>query len=144
MWSVWIWCPSVEMASLRSWCDSNCMFARWARLATRTFSSLYRFSMRLGTRDWLGYSRTLMCSFLSFCCLGHVFWVILMQKYSSYFLYPGPVHHPFDVVKVSCPLSGKTPQCIKWDVASYSIFLPFATYHASCCHLLINLHGVRR
>jgi len=40
------------------------MFRGWC-LATRTFSSLHRFSMGLRSGDWLGHSRTLMCFFLS-------------------------------------------------------------------------------
>ncbi len=39
-------------------------FRGW-RLATRTFSSLHRFSMGLRSGDWLGHSRTLMCFFWS-------------------------------------------------------------------------------
>ncbi len=39
-------------------------FRGW-RLATRTFSSLHRFSMGLRSGDWLGHSRTLLCVFLS-------------------------------------------------------------------------------
>ncbi len=39
-------------------------FRGW-RLATRTFSSLHRFSMGLRSGDYLGHSRTLMCFFLS-------------------------------------------------------------------------------
>ncbi len=35
------------------------------RLATRTFSSLHRFSMGWRSGDWLDHSRTLMCFFLS-------------------------------------------------------------------------------
>ncbi len=52
------------------------------------------------------------------CCLGHVFWVIVMLEY-----HPRPqfnalagfnalalkVHCPFDAVQLSCPLSRKTP-----------------------------------
>ncbi len=44
------------------------------------------------------------------CCLGRVFWVIVMLKYPSMTHYqcPGPIHSPFDVVQLSCPLSRKT------------------------------------
>ncbi|KAK3526251.1 hypothetical protein QTP70_020399 [Hemibagrus guttatus] len=66
------------------------------------------------------------------CCLGHVSWVIVMLEYPStnYFQCPGlgkevltqdltvhgPVHCPFDVVQLSCPLSRKTPP--KHDVST--------------------------
>ncbi len=50
------------------------------------------------------------------CCLGRVFWVIVMLEYPSttHFQYPGPdctwpVHRPFDAVQLSCALSKKTP-----------------------------------
>ncbi len=47
------------------------------------------------------------------CCLGRVFWVIVMQEYPSIFnalalMVHGPIHHPFDAVQLSCPLSRKT------------------------------------
>ena len=38
---------------------------RGCRLATRSFSSLHRFSMGFRSGDWLGHSRTLICFFLS-------------------------------------------------------------------------------
>ncbi len=50
------------------------------------------------------------------CCLGRVFWVIVMLEYPSttHFQCPSPdgtwyVYRPFDVVQLSCPLSRKTP-----------------------------------
>ncbi len=56
------------------------------------------------------------------CCLGRVFWVIVMLEYPSttHFQCPGrlqclaltihcPIHRPFDAVQLSCPLSRKTP-----------------------------------
>ncbi len=56
------------------------------------------------------------------CCLGRVFWVIVMLEYSSTTHFQcfgpdgtsvhGPVHRPFDAVQLSCPLSRKTPQSI--------------------------------
>ncbi len=64
-------------------------FRGW-RLATRTFSSLHRFSMWLRSGDWLGHSRTLMCFFLSHtfvalsCVLGHCHAGI-------------PIHDPFSM-----------------------------------------------
>ncbi len=63
---------------------------RGLRLATRTFSSLHRFSMGLRSGDWLGHSRTLMCFFLSHsllpwpCVLGHCHAGI-------------PIHDPFSM-----------------------------------------------
>ncbi len=73
-------------------------FRGW-RLATRTFSCLHRFSMGLRSGDWLGHSRTLMLLLEPLlCCLGHVFWVIVMLEYPStthfqcpgWFQCPGP------------------------------------------------------
>ncbi len=46
------------------------------------------------------------------CCLGRVFWVIVMLEpiFNALALtVHGPVHRPFDVVQLSCPLSRKTP-----------------------------------
>ncbi len=52
------------------------------------------------------------------CCLGRVFWVIVILEYLSmtHFQCPGlpltvhgPVHRPFDGVQLSSPLSRKTP-----------------------------------
>ncbi len=56
------------------------------------------------------------------CCLGRVFWVIVMLEYPSTTIFNalagfnalalmvhGPVHRPFDAVQLSCPLSRKTP-----------------------------------
>ncbi len=50
------------------------------------------------------------------CCVGRVFWVIVMLEYPSmtHFQCPGPtvhdpVHRPFDAVQLSCPLIRKTP-----------------------------------
>ncbi len=57
-------------------------FQGW-RLATRTFSSLHRFSMGLRSGDWLGHFRTLMC-FLSHCVLGYCHAGI-------------PIHDPFSM-----------------------------------------------
>ncbi len=58
------------------------------------------------------------------CCLGCVFWVIVMLENPSttHFQCPGwlqclalmahDVHHPFGAVQLSCPLCRKTPQII--------------------------------
>ncbi len=48
------------------------------------------------------------------CCLGSVFWVIVMLEYPSTINFNalavhGPVHRPFDAVQLSCTLSRKTP-----------------------------------
>ncbi len=48
------------------------------------------------------------------CCLGRVFWVIVMLEYPPRPIFNsltvhGPVHRPFDAVQLSCPLSRKTP-----------------------------------
>ncbi len=52
-------------------------FRGW-RLVTRTFSSLHRFSMGFKSGDWLGHFFLRL-----FCCLGRVFWIIVMQEYPS-------------------------------------------------------------
>ncbi len=55
-----------------------------------------------------------------FCCLGHVFRLIVMLEYpfTTRFQCPGwlqcpggtwPVHRPFDAVQLSCPRGRKTP-----------------------------------
>ncbi len=92
-------------------------FRGW-RLATRTFSSLHRFSMGWRSGDWLGHSRTLMCFFLSH---SFVALAVCFGSLSSWNTHPrpifnalaltvhGPVHRPFDAVQLSCPLSRKTP-----------------------------------
>ncbi len=71
-------------------------FPGW-RLATRTFSSLHRFSMGWRSGDWLGHSRTLMCFLLS-----HSF-VALAVCFGSLSCW---TTHP------SVPLAEKHPQSI--------------------------------
>ena len=44
---------------------SKSLSFRGCRLATRSFSSLHRFSMGFRSGDWLGHSRSLLCFFLS-------------------------------------------------------------------------------
>ncbi len=92
-------------------------FRGW-RLATQTFSSLHRFSMGWRSGDWLGHSRTLMCFFLShsFVALAVCFGSLSCWNTHSRLIFNalaltvhGPVHHPFDAVQLSCPLSRKTP-----------------------------------
>ncbi len=98
-------------------------FRGW-RLATRTLSSLRRFSMGLRSGDWLGHSRTLMCFFLSHSfvtlavCFGSLScwnthpWPIFnaLAGFNALALtVHGPVHRPFDAMQLSCPLSRKTP-----------------------------------
>ncbi len=86
--------------------------------AARTFSSLHRFSMGLRSGDWLGHSKTLMCFFLShsFIALAVCFGSLscwnthLRPIFNALALtVHGPVHHTFDAVQLSCPLSRKTP-----------------------------------
>ncbi len=90
-------------------------FRGW-RLAPRTFSSLYRFSMGLRSGDWLCHFRTLMCFFLSHSfVLGHchthprLIFDALAGFNALALTVHGPIHHPFDAVQLSCPLSRKTP-----------------------------------
>ncbi len=98
-------------------------FRGWP-LATRTFSSLHRFSMGLRSGDWLGHSRTLMCFFLSHSFVSLVVCFGSLSCWNTH-LRPifnalagfndlaltvhDPVHRPFDAVQLSCPLSRKTP-----------------------------------
>ncbi len=97
-------------------------FRGW-RLATRTFSSLHRFSMGFRSGDWLGHSWTLMCFFLShsFVALAVCFESLSCWKTHPWPIFNalagfnalalmvhGPVHRPFDAVQLSCPLSRKT------------------------------------
>ena len=44
---------------------SKSLKLRGCRLATRSFSSLHRFSMGFRSGDWLGHSRTFICFFFS-------------------------------------------------------------------------------
>ena len=44
---------------------SKSLSYRGCRLATRSFTSLHRFSIGFRSGDWLGHSRTLICFFLS-------------------------------------------------------------------------------
>ncbi len=98
------------------------VFRGWP-LATRTFSSLHRFSMGLRSGDWLGHSRTLMRFFLSHSfvalavCFGSLscwnthprpIFNALAGFNALALMVHGPVHRPFDAVQLSCPLSRKT------------------------------------
>ncbi len=102
-----------KLLRFRGWC-----------LATRTFSSLHRFSMGLMSGDWLGHSRTLMCFFLShsFVVLAVCFGSLSCWNTHPRLIFNAlagfnalaltvhvPVHRPFDAVQLFCPLSRKTP-----------------------------------
>ncbi len=81
-------------------------------------------SVGLRSGDWLGHSRTLMCCFFSHSfvalavCFGslscwkthprHIFNALAGFNALALTVH-GPVHRPFDVVQLSCPLSRKTP-----------------------------------
>ncbi len=74
--------------------------------------------MGLRSGDWLGHSKTLMCFFLShsFIALAVCFGSLscwnthLRPIFNALALtVHGPVHHTFDAVQLSCPLSRKTP-----------------------------------
>ncbi len=62
-------------------------FRGW-RLATRTFSSLHRFSVGLRSGDWLGHSRTLMCFFLSH---SFVALAVCFESLSCWNTHPRPI-----------------------------------------------------
>ncbi len=108
-------------------------FGGW-RLATRTFSSLHRFSMGLRSGDWLGHSRTLMCFFLSHSfvalavCFGSLSCWNTHQRpiFNALALtVHGPVHRPFDAVQLSCPLNRKTPQSIMFPPPCLTVGMVF-------------------
>ncbi len=69
------------------------------------------------------------------CCLGRVFWVIVMLEYPSttHFQCPGwlqcPVHRPFDVVQLSRPLSRKHPQSIMFPPPCLTVGMVFSSKH---------------
>ncbi len=119
--------PSVFATLQNPWESANPLkslrFWGW-RLATRTFSSLLRFSMGLRSGDWLDHSRTLMWFFLSHSfvalavCFGSLscwnthprpIFNALAGFNALVLMVHGPVHRPFDAVQLSCPLSRKTP-----------------------------------
>ncbi len=102
---------------------------RGLRLATRTFSSLHRFSMGLRSGDWLGHSRTLMCFFLShsFVTLACVFGSFLFWNIHQWPIFKGPGWlqmpwhwtdstrprpSPFDAWQLSCPRSRHPPRTL--------------------------------
>ncbi len=103
--------------------SKSLMFWGWS-LATRTFSSLHRYSTVLRFGDWLGHSRTLMCFFLSH---SFVYFAVCFRSLSCWNTHPqpifntlggfnalalmlhDPIHRHFDALSVSCPLSRKTP-----------------------------------
>ena len=98
---------------------------RGCRLATRSFSSLHRFSMGFRSGDWLGHSRIInMLLFEPFLCfswlyvLGHChvgrpilrpIFSALTEVIAQNFPVHGPIHPPLNTVKSSCPLSWETP-----------------------------------
>ncbi len=85
-------------------------FRGW-HLAIRTFSSLHRLSMGLRSEDWLGQDLKVFLLEPLLCCLGCVFWVIVMLEYPSttHFQCPGPWRYmALSIVYLmwcSCPVS---------------------------------------
>ncbi len=94
------------------------------RLANRTFSSLYIFSMGLRSGDWLGHSGALMCFFLSHSFVAMAVYFGSLSSWNSHpqlifnalasfnalaLTVHGPVLRPFNAVQLSCPLSRRTP-----------------------------------
>ncbi len=85
-------------------------FRGW-HLAIRTFSSLHRWSMGLRSEDWLGQDLKVFLLEPLLCCLGCVFWVIVMLEYPSttHFQCPGPWRYmALSIVYLmwcSCPVS---------------------------------------
>ena len=64
---------------------SKSLRIRGCRLATRSLSSLHRFSMGFSSGDWLGHSRTLICFFLShsFVALAVCFGSVMLEDPST-------------------------------------------------------------
>ncbi len=128
------WPPGLITSQERFWptplqiLSKSLRFRGW-RLATRTFSSLHRFSMGLRFGDWLGHSRTLMCFFLSHtfvalsCVLGHCHTGI-------------PTHDPFSMLWLASmpwPWRYMTPPIVSLS----SCPVPLAEKHPQAC---FNLH----
>ena len=108
-------------------------------MATRSFSSLYRFLMRFRSGDWLGHSRTLICFFLShsFVALPYVFGhchvgrpihdpysVLSLREGGCRPKFPGLIHPPLDTVKLSFPLE-KHPQSIRFPPPCFTVGMVF-------------------
>ncbi len=98
-------------------------FRGW-RLATRTFGSLHRFSMRLRSGDWLGHCWTIMCFFLShsfialFVCIGSL----------SRLEYPSTTKFqssPIPLMRCSCPVpvAEKHPKAYRVELMPKSLSL---------------------
>ncbi len=126
------------------------------RLATRTFSSLHRFSMGLMSGDWLGHSKTFICLFLSRGTLRVLqdfspSWRNVCYQLFSWWLCPSCLEI---IDKILLCSSGLIPHrshnhlnSTRWDLAwstspweidSCFVFLPFANNRTNCCHLLVS------
>ena len=115
-------------------------------LATRSFSSLHRFSMGFRSGDWLGHSRTLICLFLSHSfvalavCFGSLsFWKThprpiltegsrLLPKISRYmatFIFP--------LIRWSrpVPLAEKGPQSIRFPLPCFTVGMVFLGFYST-------------
>ncbi len=115
-------------------------FCKW-HLATRTFSSLYIFSMGLRSGGLARPLQDLNVLLLEplICCLSHVFWVIVILEYPSttHFQYPGWLQcpgtegtwpHPSSFwLWCSCPVSlaENTPQSITFPPPCLTVEMLF-------------------
>ena len=125
------------------------------RLATRSFSSLHRFSIGFKSGDWLGHSRTLICFFLShsFVPWPYVFGHCHVGR---------PIHDPFSVLSLreggcrpkfpstwphsSSPRYGEFVRIIqvffgKLQMGLY-IHVPSSAEEPCACSRILILHGV--
>ncbi len=107
-------------------------FRFWGcRWATRSFSSLHRFSIGFRSGDSLGHSRTLKCFLRSHSlvalavCLGSLscwktqprpIFNALTEVVAQNLVIHGPIHPPLNTVQSSCPLCRKAPP--KHDVST--------------------------
>ncbi len=112
------------------------------RLATRTFSSLHRFSMGLRSGDWLGHSRTFICLFLSHSfvslavCFGSLSWwskTLIHDPFSMPWLasmpwpwcYLAPPIVPLMWCSCPVPLAEKHPQSIMFPPPCLTVGIVF-------------------
>ena len=116
---------------------------RGCRLATRSFSSLHRYSMGFRSGDWLGHSRTLICFFLSH---SFVALAVCFGSLSCWKIHPRPIFSaltegrrlspkifrymaPFILPSIRwshpVPLAEKHPQSIRFPPPCFTVGMVF-------------------
>ena len=149
-------CCSFSAGLHRSWegfwslhIHSKFLRFQGCHLATRSFSSLHRFSMGFRSGDWLGHSRTLICFFLShsFVALALYFgslscwkthpWPIfsaltegrrLSPKISQYM---APFILPSIWWSLPVPLAEKHDQSIRFPPPCFTVGMVFLGLHSA-------------